>query len=127
MGPPPVQFTIRKMMIAIALCAFAFAVIWRPVAPRSVKATSSDPRVAIRQEKVLRGVLWGMSYDQARESAQREGRPILIFFTSVNDSNSRGMEVGVFPRTDVVPHLALRAGHALHRRLPDPLADVRPA
>jgi hypothetical protein len=94
------------MMIAIALCAVAFAVIWRPGAPRSVKATSSDPRVAIRQEKVLHGVLWGMSYEQARERAKREGRPILIFFTGVNDANSRMMEYSVFPRSDGVPLLS---------------------
>jgi hypothetical protein len=106
MGRPRVQFTMRRMMIAVALCAVAFAVIVQPGPPRSVKATSSDPRVAIRQEKVLRGVLWGMSYDQARERAKREGRPILIFFTGVNDSNSRMMEDGVFLRTDVVPHLS---------------------
>jgi thioredoxin-related protein len=93
-------------MIAIVLCACAFAVIVQPGPPRPVAATSSDPRVAIRQEKVLHGVLWGMSYEQARERAKREGRPILIFFASVNDANSRMMEYRVFPRSDVVPHLS---------------------
>lgn len=105
MKRPRVQFTMRRMMIAVALCAFAFAVIRQPGEPRSVKATSSDPKVAVRQEKVSRGVLWGMSYELARERAKREDKPILIFFTGVNDSNSRMMEVSVCPSPDVVPYL----------------------
>jgi thiol:disulfide interchange protein DsbD len=43
-----------------------------------------------------------MSYDQAREVAAKENRPILIDFTGVNCANCRAMESGVFPRPEVV-------------------------
>jgi thiol:disulfide interchange protein len=69
---------------------------------REVKATSTDPAEAERQEKKAHSVLWGMSFDQAREVAAAEKRPILIDFTGVNCANCRQMESGVFPRPEVV-------------------------
>ena len=69
---------------------------------REVKATSTDPAQAERQEKKAHSVLWGMSFDQARELAAAEKRPILIDFTGVNCANCRAMESGVFPRPEVV-------------------------
>jgi thiol:disulfide interchange protein DsbD len=72
---------------------------------RPVKATSTDPHQAEREEKRLHGVLWGMSYDQARERAAAEGKPILIDFTGVTCANCRAMEVGVFPKPEVVAML----------------------
>ena len=47
-------------------------------------------------------MLWGMSFDQAREQAAEEKKPILIDFTGVNCANCRQMERGVFPRPEVV-------------------------
>jgi thiol:disulfide interchange protein DsbD len=70
-----------------------------------VKATSTDPAQAEREQKSFHGVLWGMSLDQAKEQAAREKRPVLIDFTGVNCPNCRQMERGVFPRRDVVPLL----------------------
>jgi thiol:disulfide interchange protein len=67
-----------------------------------IKATSSDPAQAEREQKSFHGVQWGMSYEQAREQAAREKKPILIDFTGVNCSNCRAMESGVFPRPEVV-------------------------
>ncbi len=93
-------------MVAVAMVAVALAWMVHPGAPQAVKATSSDPKVATRQEKALHGVLWGMSYEQARETARREGRPILVFFSGVNDANCRVMESHVLPRADVVPLLS---------------------
>jgi thiol:disulfide interchange protein DsbD len=69
---------------------------------REVKATSPDPAQAERQEKKFHGVLWGMSYDQARELASAQNKPILIDFTGINCANCRAMESGVFPRPEVV-------------------------
>jgi thiol:disulfide interchange protein len=69
---------------------------------REVKATSTDPAQAEREEKRAHGVLWGMSFDQARELAAAQKKPILIDFTGVNCSNCRAMEAGVFPRPEVV-------------------------
>src|SRR5262249_3644463 len=43
-----------------------------------VKATSTDPAQAEREQKSFHGVLWGMSYEQAREQAATEKKPILI-------------------------------------------------
>jgi thiol:disulfide interchange protein DsbD len=67
-----------------------------------VKATSTDPAQAEREEKKVHGVLWGLSFDQAREMATSQNKPILIDFTGVNCANCRQMEQGVFPRRDVV-------------------------
>jgi hypothetical protein len=103
---PRVQFTVRRMMAAVAMVAVACSALGHPGVPQPVKATSSDPKIATRQEKVLHGVLWGMSYEQARERAERNGRPILIFFSGINDGNSRLMELEVLPRADVVPLLS---------------------
>ena len=43
-----------------------------------------------------------MSFDQARELAAAQKKPILIDFTGVNCANCRLMEAGVFPRPEVV-------------------------
>ncbi|WP_165063568.1 protein-disulfide reductase DsbD family protein [Paludisphaera rhizosphaerae] len=67
-----------------------------------VKATSTDPAQAEREQKSLHGVLWGMSLDQAKEEAAAQNRPILIDFTGVNCANCRLMERNVLPRPDVV-------------------------
>ncbi len=69
---------------------------------KEVKATSTDPAQAEREEKRAHGVLWGMSFDQARELAAAQKKPILIDFTGVNCPNCRTMEAGVFPRPEVV-------------------------
>ena len=71
-------------------------------APRAVKATSTVPAQAEKEEKKFHGVLWGMSFEQARELAAAEKKPILIDFTGVNCANCRAMEAGVMPRPQVV-------------------------
>src|SRR5262249_3090019 len=43
-----------------------------------VKARSSDPETAVREQKSCHGVQWGLSFEAAQEQAQAEGRPILI-------------------------------------------------
>lgn len=67
-----------------------------------VKATSTDPDEAARQQKSFHGVVWGMSLDEAKERAVAESKPILIDFTGQNCSNCRKMEATVFPRSEVV-------------------------
>ncbi|MGO9599387.1 MAG: cytochrome c biogenesis protein CcdA [Isosphaeraceae bacterium] len=67
-----------------------------------VKASSKDPAQAQREEKKLHGVLWGMSFDQAKELASAGKKPILIDFTGVNCTNCRLMEQRVLPRPEVV-------------------------
>jgi thiol:disulfide interchange protein DsbD len=67
-----------------------------------VKATSTDPVQAEREQKSFHGVQWGWSFEQAREQAARENKPILIDFTGTNCTNCRNMENGVFPRPEVV-------------------------
>ena len=91
------------MMIVIAMFAVTSAVIVRSERPRPVKATSADPKIATRQEKVIHGVVWGMSYEQALEQAHDTNRPILVFFSGVNDPNCRLMEMETLARADIVP------------------------
>lgn len=69
-------------------------------------ATSSDPETAEREQKNLHGVLWGMSFEAARERSKSEGRPVLIDFTGVNCMNCRTMEEGVMRRPEVVKLLS---------------------
>jgi thiol:disulfide interchange protein DsbD len=71
-------------------------------AQSEVKASSTDPALAERQERRFHGVVWGMSYDQALEVAAAENKPVLIDFTGVNCANCRAMESGVFPLPEVV-------------------------
>ncbi len=69
------------------------------------KAVSTDPEEAIRQEKSFHGVVWGMSYEEAMETARQENKPILIDFTGVFCTNCRQMEESVMPRPEVVDKL----------------------
>jgi thiol:disulfide interchange protein DsbD len=70
--------------------------------PSEVKASSSDPEQATREEKKVHGVVWGMSFDQARENAAIQNKPILIDFTGVNCANCRLMEQRVLPKPEIV-------------------------
>ena len=72
---------------------------------REVKATSSKPDEALRQERKLHGLSWGLSYEAAVERARREKRPILIDFTGVNCPNCRTAERTIFPRPEVVAEM----------------------
>ena len=114
MRVPRVRFTLRRSMIAVAFLAVGFVAAFHTENLRPVKATSPNPRLAVREEKTLHGVLWGLSYDQAREVAEREGRPILTYFSSIMDVNSRLMEVSVLSRSDVVPWLSRFVTVELH-------------
>lgn len=67
-----------------------------------VKATSTDPDKAAREQKSFHGVAWGMSFDEAKERALAENKPILIDFTGQNCANCRKMEATVFPRSEVI-------------------------
>jgi thiol:disulfide interchange protein len=72
---------------------------------RPSKATSTIPEVAEKEQTSFHGVLWGMSYEAARERARAENKPILIDFTGVNCANCRKMESAVMPRPEVVERL----------------------
>jgi thiol:disulfide interchange protein DsbD len=67
-----------------------------------VKASSTDPGQAQREEKKVHGVVWGMSFEQARELATEQKKPILIDFTGVNCANCRLMEKRVLRRPEIV-------------------------
>ncbi|MFO0890214.1 MAG: protein-disulfide reductase DsbD family protein [Isosphaeraceae bacterium] len=73
--------------------------------PTEVRASSTDPAQAEREEKKFHGVLWGMSLDQAKELAAAQKKPILIDFTGVNCANCRTMEKYVLRRPEVVDRL----------------------
>lgn len=66
-----------------------------------VRATSTDPKVAVRQEKNCHGVLWGLSYEAALEQARAENKPVLIDFTGINCANCRHMEQNVMTKPEV--------------------------
>ena len=60
------------------------------------------PSKAERRRRRFHGVVWGMSFDQARELAAAQKKPILIDFTGVNCANCRLMERRVLPKPEVV-------------------------
>jgi hypothetical protein len=60
-----------------------------------VEATSTDPAIAVRQERVVHGVSWGLSYEAALEQGEAEGTPVLVYFTAVNDPYRIQFETGV--------------------------------
>jgi len=66
-----------------------------------IKARSTDPAVAEREEKRVHGVVWGLSYDAALEEAKAANKPILIDFTGVNCTNCRTMEQTVLNRKEI--------------------------
>jgi thiol:disulfide interchange protein DsbD len=74
--------------------------------PAEVKASSTDPDEATRQEKKVHGVVWGMSFEQAKETAAMQNKPILIDFTGVNCANCRLMEQRVLPKPEIVKMLS---------------------
>jgi thiol:disulfide interchange protein DsbD len=76
-----------------------------PGGATEVRASSTDPSQAERQEKKVHGVVWGMSLDQARELAAAQKKPILIDFTGVNCANCRLMEQRVLRRPEIVKQL----------------------
>ena len=100
----PCSVSLRGLMLLVAALAIATALglasyrRW-PAVP--VHATSTDPKIAARQEKVVIGVRWGMSYEEAAERAASEGRPLLIYFASTADANGRLMEREVLPHAEV--------------------------
>lgn len=73
---------------------------------RRVKATSTDPAVAVREEKLVHGgVVWGLDYESAITEAKAIGKPVLIDFTGVNCANCRLMEKSVIPDPKITPLL----------------------
>jgi hypothetical protein len=93
-------------MIVVALIGLFLGGIIGTRAPQPVKATSSDPKLAVRQEKIVHGVLWGLCYKEGLERAKRSRKPILIYFSGINDANSRTMEFNVFRRPEIVALLS---------------------
>jgi thiol:disulfide interchange protein len=73
--------------------------------PIPKKATSNDPKQAVREEKKAHGVLWGMSYEDALAEAKATGKPVLIDFTGLNCVNCRVVERSIMPRPDVVDEM----------------------
>ena len=69
------------------------------------KATSTDPEIALTQEKTKHGVVWGMSYAEALKVARSKGKKVLIDFTGVNCASCRQMERTVMVRPDVAAQM----------------------
>ena len=76
-----------------------------PTIQGPVKATSSDPKVAILEEKKFHGVGWGMSYEAALAEAKKSNKPVLIDFTGKNCANCRTVEATIMTRPEVVAEM----------------------
>jgi thiol:disulfide interchange protein DsbD len=98
---------VKATLPADAGKAFQSAVVvndapGNPDACREVRATSTDPKAAEREERKCHGVSWGMSLEAAIEEAKSNQKPVLIDFTGVNCANCRLMEENVMPKPEVV-------------------------
>jgi thiol:disulfide interchange protein DsbD len=87
------------------------ALAWRSLVNHArestpVEANSTDPRIAVRQEKVVHGVRWGLSYEAALEQAEAENTPVLVYFTAVNDPFRIQFETTVLAEPEVAALLA---------------------
>ncbi len=71
------------------------------VKTNSRKVTSADPEDVVRKERKFAGVPWGLSYTAALERAKTEKKPVLAYFTSLWDQNSRLLETRILPEPDV--------------------------
>jgi thiol:disulfide interchange protein DsbD len=94
------QIALRLQKLKLSGTAVAGA---EEIGPR--KATSTDPKQAVREERTFHGVTWGLSYEAALEQAKASNRPVLIDFTGVNCANCRLMEKRVLPMDPVVSQL----------------------
>jgi thiol:disulfide interchange protein DsbD len=107
-GYPPRSLVWDRLIVGILppdsaeFNAGAQLAVGAAAGPAEVKASSSNPEEATRQEKKFHGVVWGMSFEQARETAAAQNKPILIDFTGVNCANCRLMEQSVLPRPEIV-------------------------
>jgi hypothetical protein len=87
---------VVTLVATVLIVAFACRSLLNDVRKSSpVEATSTDPAIAVRQERVVHGVSWGMSYEAALEQAEAEGTPVLVYSTVVNDPFRIQFEEGV--------------------------------
>jgi hypothetical protein len=93
------------LVIAAALGAGGVWVFkWRESQP--VQATSPDPAIAVRQEKIVHGVRWGLSYEAALEQAATEDTPILLYFAGLRNGESSRLDNSALPDAQVIPFLS---------------------
>jgi thiol:disulfide interchange protein len=70
-----------------------------------VQAVSSDPKVAVLQEKKFHGVPWGMSYEAALQEAKAKNKLVLIDFTGVYCTNCRVVEQTIMTKPDTIKEM----------------------
>ena len=97
--------TLVRIVAIVALVIVCWIVASRIIESRPVEATSADPAIAVRQERVVHGLRWGLSYEAALEQARATDTPVLIYFGSANYDEGR-LEYEVFPHAEVVPMLS---------------------
>ena len=106
MNPYRAIARVAAMLAAISLAALACrSWVNNVLESRAVEATSHDPEVAVRQEKVVHGVRWGLSYEAALEQAEATDTPVLVFFTAVTDPIRIEFETNVLADAQVTPLL----------------------
>jgi hypothetical protein len=98
--------TLIRIAAVTALVVVCWIIASRIIESRPVEATSSDPAIAVRQERVVHGVRWGLSYEAALEQAKATDTPVLIYFGSATSYEGGRLEIEVFPHADVVPMLS---------------------
>jgi Thioredoxin-like len=98
----PFRTLVRIVAVtALAITCWIFA--RRIIESRPVEATSTDPAIAVRQEQVVHGLRWGLSYEAALAQAKATDTPVLIYFGSATSYEGGRLENEVFPHADVVP------------------------
>ena len=114
----------KRYLVAVRLVALVATVLIVALACRSllnhlrksrpVEATSTDPAIAVRQERVVNGVSWGLSYEAALEQGAAEGTPVLVYFASRRTADCWELEQSVFTDSEVTPWLSQFVRVQLH-------------
>ena len=116
----PTQIGTGRLMLAMPFILFSFYLIpglmgaslgiwdsWLPPKQATdVSVVRSLAQQGIGSANSGEGENWTSNYDEAREKAQKENKPLFIDFTGYTCTNCRAMEANVFPLAEIQKRFA---------------------
>jgi len=116
----PTQIGTGRLMLAMPFILFSFYLIpglmgaslgiwdsWLPPKQATdVSVVRSLAQQGIGSSNSGESENWTTNYDEARQTAQKENKPLFIDFTGYTCTNCRAMEANVFPLTEIQKRFA---------------------
>jgi thiol:disulfide interchange protein DsbD len=116
----PTQIGTGRLMLAMPFILFSFYLIpglmgaslgiwdsWLPPKQATdVSVVRSLAQQGIGSSNSGESESWTTNYDEARQTAQKENKPLFIDFTGYTCTNCRAMEANVFPLTEIQKRFA---------------------